>query len=78
MSYGPSCYLWDYLRKSGASGYFLPLSGGADSASSALIVYNMCEIAYKALKEGDMDILETIRKIVGDKNYIPVDSKDIC
>ena len=24
---GPACWLWDYLRRSGAAGYFLPLSG---------------------------------------------------
>lgn len=72
MSYGPSCFLWDYLRRSGASGYFLPFSGGADSASSALIVFNMCEIAYQTIKEKeDLDVLETLRKIVGDENYNP-------
>ena len=43
IAYGPACYLWDYLRRSGASGYFLPLSGGADSASTAAIVGVMCQ-----------------------------------
>ena len=33
IAYVSACYLWDYLRKSGASGYFLALSGGADSGS---------------------------------------------
>lgn len=32
----PACYLWDYLRRSRATGYFLPLSGGADSSAVAL------------------------------------------
>jgi hypothetical protein len=27
-SLGPACWLWDYLRRSGQGGYFLPLSGG--------------------------------------------------
>ena len=49
ISYGPSCYLWDYLNKSGANGYFLPLSGGADSASTALMVYNMCKLICKSI-----------------------------
>ena len=40
-------YMWDYLRKSKATGYFLPLSGGADSAASALIVYYMCKRLYE-------------------------------
>lgn len=30
---GPACWMWDYLRRSGASGFLLPLSGGADSSS---------------------------------------------
>ena len=25
---GPACWLWDYLRRSGCNGFFLPLSGG--------------------------------------------------
>jgi NAD+ synthase (glutamine-hydrolysing) len=49
-----SCWLWDYLRRSNAMGFMLPLSGGADSASTATIVFNMCCLmldAYKKEKE---------------------------
>ena len=28
IALGPACWLWDYLRRSGCSGFFLPLSGG--------------------------------------------------
>ena len=28
ISLGPACWMWDYLRRSGMSGFFLPLSGG--------------------------------------------------
>lgn len=42
---GPACWLWDYLRRSGSAGFFLPLSGGADSSSVAAIVGVMCELA---------------------------------
>ncbi len=45
---GPACWLWDYLRRSGASGFLLPLSGGADSSSVATIVAAMCHLAYTA------------------------------
>lgn len=38
---GPALWMWDYMRKCGASGVFLPLSGGLDSCSCALIVYCM-------------------------------------
>jgi len=46
-----SAWLWDYLRRSGAMGFMLPLSGGADSAVTATIVYNMCVLLDKAYKE---------------------------
>jgi NAD+ synthase (glutamine-hydrolysing) len=42
---GPACWLWDYLRRSGAAGFFLPLSGGADSSSVATIVGVMCTVS---------------------------------
>ncbi|GJD08652.1 Glutamine-dependent NAD(+) synthetase [Galdieria sulphuraria] len=41
IALGPACWLWDYLRRSGAAGFFLPLSGGADSSSTAAIVGNI-------------------------------------
>jgi NAD+ synthase (glutamine-hydrolysing) len=42
--FGPACYLWDYLRKSYTGGFLLPLSGGADSAAVAAIVFMMCKM----------------------------------
>jgi NAD+ synthase (glutamine-hydrolysing) len=47
---GPACWLWDYLRRSGASGFFLPLSGGADSSSVATIVGAMTCLAVDAAR----------------------------
>jgi NAD+ synthase (glutamine-hydrolysing) len=44
IGYGPASWLWDYLRRSGASGFLLPLSGGADSASTCAIVGIMCKM----------------------------------
>ncbi len=44
IAYGPACWLWDYLRRCGASGFLLPLSGGADSSSVAAIVGAMCQV----------------------------------
>ena len=38
----PACWMWDYLRRSGLGGFFIPLSGGIDSSSTACIVYSMC------------------------------------
>ena len=45
---GPACWLWDYLRRSGASGFLLPLSGGADSSAVAAIVASMCRLVFDA------------------------------
>ena len=50
MPTGPACWLWDYLKRSGASGFLLPLSGGADSASVAAIVGSMCQQVVQAIE----------------------------
>jgi NAD+ synthetase len=39
-----ACWLFDYLDRSNAKGFLLPLSGGADSAATACIVFRMCEL----------------------------------
>ena len=64
IALGPACWLWDYLRRSGASGYFLPLSGGADSSSTAAIVGCMCQLVTKAAREGDEVVADDIRRIM--------------
>ena len=53
VALGPACWLWDFLRRSGASGYFLPLSGGADSAATAAIVGVMCRLVHDAAAGGE-------------------------
>lgn len=60
---GPACWLWDYLRRSGASGYLLPLSGGADSASVAAIVRVMCTQAARSALAGNQRVIDDIRRI---------------
>lgn len=78
---GPACWLWDYLRRSKASGFFLPLSGGLDSCSVATIVYSMCRLVVEKAKEGDEQVLKDARRIVGeeaDSDYLPTDPKEFC
>lgn len=55
-SYGPACWLWDYLRRSSTSGYFVPLSGGIDSCATATIVFSMCRLVCKAAEEGSASL----------------------
>ena len=82
---GPACWLWDFLRRSRASGYFLPLSGGADSAATAAIVGVMCHMVFEAVSEnengmGDATVLADLRRIVGDLTctWMPASPSDIA
>uniref|UniRef100_A0A061S1R4 Glutamine-dependent NAD(+) synthetase n=2 Tax=Tetraselmis sp. GSL018 TaxID=582737 RepID=A0A061S1R4_9CHLO len=72
IAYGPACWLWDYMRRSGASGFLLPLSGGADSSSTAAITGFMCQLAVKAIAEGDKNVEADARRIgqYGDSDSI--------
>ena len=61
---GPACWLWDYLRRSGASGFLLPLSGGADSSSVATIVGIMCRLVVEAAPH-NLQVAKDVRRICG-------------
>ncbi len=50
IAFGPACWLWDYLRRSGAAGFFIPLSGGIDSCATSVIVFSMCRLVFLTLK----------------------------
>lgn len=78
IALGPACWLWDYLRRSGQGGFFLPLSGGVDSASTACIVYSMCRLVVTAIAQGDSNVLYDIRRIVCQSDYTPSDPNELC
>jgi NAD+ synthase (glutamine-hydrolysing) len=86
IALGPACWLWDYLRRSGAAGaqaqlcclrcllcradahetgYLLPLSGGADSSSTAAIVGNMCQLAVATAAAGDAVVAADVQRLMG-------------
>lgn len=75
---GPACWLWDYLRRSGQAGFLLPLSGGVDSSSTACIVHSMCVQLCQAIENGNSQVLEDVRRVVGDTSYCPRDPKELC
>lgn len=60
---GPACWLWDYLRRSGASGFLLPLSGGADSSAVAAIVGSMCQLVVEAIQVSRMSPVAAVEVI---------------
>ena len=66
IAFGPAAWLWDYLRRSGAGGFLLPLSGGADSASVAAIVAAMCRmVVFSGVVLQDGQVVEDARRIAG-------------
>ncbi len=75
---GPACWLWDYLRRSGQGGFFLPLSGGVDSSSTATIVYSMCKLVVAAVEKGDEQVVDDVRRVVGEPDYLPKNGKELC
>ena len=69
---GPALWMWDYLRRSGGGGYFLPLSGGADSSSTAALVASMCRMVFESITvDKNEDTLKKIRKVVKDDTFYP-------
>lgn len=79
IAFGPACWLWDYLRRSGASGFLLPLSGGADSSSVAAIVGCMCQLVVKEIANGDEQVKTDAIRIGNYKDgKFPTDSKEFA
>lgn len=79
IAFGPGCWLWDYLRRSGASGFLLPLSGGADSSSVAAIVGCMCQLVVKEIEKGDEQVkADAIRIGNYTDGQFPTDSKEFA
>mmetsp|Transcript_30545 Transcript_30545/g.42038 ORF Transcript_30545/g.42038 Transcript_30545/m.42038 type:complete len:1359 (-) Transcript_30545:23-4099(-) len=73
---GPACWLWDYLRRSNAGGFLLPLSGTADSASVAAIVRVMCILAARAaVLTGNVQVIQDISRLFNDTNKCEIISK---
>ena len=62
IAFGPACWLWDYLRRSGAAGYFIPLSGGADSGAVATLVGSTCQLVAKAVREKDAAVINDVAR----------------
>ena len=79
IALAPALWMWDYLRRSkGARGFFLPLSGGADSASVAAIVASMARLVFqKAIVEGDSECLADLRRVVRKPDFLPKKYQDI-
>ncbi|GFF62319.1 glutamine-dependent NAD(+) synthetase [Aspergillus udagawae] len=81
ISLGPACWLWDYLRRSGTAGFFLPLSGGIDSCATAIIVHSMCREVVKAVSEGNQQVIKDVRRLCAEpegSTWLPSTSQEVC
>ncbi|KAF9967030.1 glutamine-dependent NAD(+) synthetase [Mortierella alpina] len=81
ISLGPACWLWDYLRRSKTSGFFLPLSGGIDSCATATIVASMCRLVVKSCAKNDEQTIADARQVAGEtaeSGYIPTDPREFA
>ncbi|KAH8603085.1 glutamine-dependent NAD(+) synthetase [Bisporella sp. PMI_857] len=87
ISLSAGAFLWDYLRRcgggssTGIAGFFLPLSGGLDSCSTALIVFSMCRIVHSAItKENNKQVIKDLRRLVAepqDSTWLPATPQEI-
>ncbi|OAL53871.1 putative glutamine-dependent NAD(+) synthetase [Pyrenochaeta sp. DS3sAY3a] len=76
-----ACWLWDYLRRSGAAGFLIPLSGGLDSCSTATLVFSMCREVMKALEEGNEQVKRDVKRIAGvygPEDWLPKSPQELC
>ena len=82
IALGPACWLWDYLRRcGGATGFFIPLSGGIDSCATATIVFSMCRLVTQAIYDGNDQVIKDTRRICGepdDSKWLPTEPQEIC
>lgn len=71
-------YLWHYLRRCGAAGYLVPLSGGIDSCSTAVAVYSMCRLVTDACKSGNDTVIADVKRIAKYSKELPKTPQELC
>lgn len=78
IALGPACWLWDYLRRSKAGGFFLPLSGGIDSCATAVIVHSMCCLVFEEIKNENLSVWNDLRALTKVPDFTPETPQDIA
>lgn len=76
IALGPACWLWDYLRRSEAAGYFVPLSGGSDSGAVATLVGSMCQLVVKAILSNNQHVIHDVERLLGKECVETIKNKD--
>ncbi|KAI1171259.1 NAD+ synthase [Nemania sp. FL0916] len=74
---GTSVYLWQYLVRTSAPGFFLSHSGGLDSSTVALFVYGMAKSVLSSIEAGSQTTLADLRRVTGISSLIPKTPEEI-
>lgn len=77
IHYATGVWLWQYLVRTNAAGYFIALSGGLDSSTVALFVYGMAKLALASIRKGEQTTLTDLRRITGDESFDPKNPEEI-
>jgi len=80
----PALWLWDYLRRVSAAGFFIPLSGGIDSCATSVIVFSMCRLVHSAIHSDSTQpdtraqVLADCRRLCAkDEDWLPSSPQEI-
>jgi NAD+ synthase (glutamine-hydrolysing) len=78
IAYGPACWVWDYLRRSKAAGFLIPLSGGIDSCATATIIFSMCRLVVAEIKGGNKTVIEDAQRLCGGADPRGMTAEQFC
>ncbi|KAF2166563.1 hypothetical protein M409DRAFT_23198 [Zasmidium cellare ATCC 36951] len=78
IALGPACWMWDYLRRSKAAGFLVPLSGGIDSCATATIVYSMCRLVVSEIRQGNQAVIEDAKRLSGGSDPTGLTAAQFC
>ena len=59
---------------------FLPLSGGVDSAATAVIFYSAVRLVFAACEAGNQQVIKDMRRVCGEKEnseWLPADPREL-
>ena len=70
-------FLWQYLVRTNSAGYFLALSGGLDSSTTALMVFGMARLVLESINLGEEKTLTDLRRVTGDPKFLPKSPQEI-
>jgi NAD+ synthase (glutamine-hydrolysing) len=71
-------FLWQYLVRTNSAGFFLALSGGLDSSTTALFVFGMARLVLESIISGEGKTLADLRRVTGDETFFPRTPHDIA